>query len=35
MILGCVLVWLGMATLITLVTIEVVDLSAGAGIFVA
>ena len=30
---GCVLVCLGMATLIGLVTVEVVDLSAGAGIF--
>lgn len=32
---GCVLVCLGMATLIALVTLEVVDLSAGAGIFVS
>lgn len=32
--LRCVLVCLGMATLIALVTLEVVDLSAGAGIFV-
>lgn len=29
------LVCLGMATLIALVTLEVVDLSAGAGIFVS
>ena len=32
---GCVLVCLGMATLIALVTMEMVDLSAGAGIFAA